>query len=152
MTDPARPLSRRAFVAAGFFVVVGGAAAVFSPDTAPPKDDFLSPAAALAAAARGDITLIDIRRPDEWARTGVADGATPLDMRRPDFETELLALIQGERDAPVAFICARGNRSAALIAQLAAAGFSGLIDIPEGMQGSRAGPGWLARDLPVQRP
>jgi len=29
------------------------------------------------------------------------------------------------------------------------AGFTRIVDIPEGMLGSSAGPGWLARDLPV---
>ena len=29
------------------------------------------------------------------------------------------------------------------------AGFSNIIDVPEGMLGSAAGPGWLAADLPT---
>jgi hypothetical protein len=29
------------------------------------------------------------------------------------------------------------------------AGFTNIIDVPEGMMGSRAGPGWLKRGLPV---
>jgi hypothetical protein len=37
-------------------------------------------------------------------------------------------------------------------ARLAEAGFTGIVDVPEGMLGSSAGPGWLARDLPVVRP
>ncbi len=40
-------------------------------------------------AANGAITLVDIRRPDEWAATGVGEGAKPLDMRRKDFVAEL---------------------------------------------------------------
>lgn len=31
-------------------------------------------------------------------------------------------------------------------------GYTRVYDVPEGMSGSRAGPGWLARGLPVIRP
>lgn len=33
--------------------------------------------------------------------------------------------------------------------RLRAAGFTQIIDVPEGMLGSGAGPGWLKRGLPV---
>lgn len=95
------------------------------------------------------ITLIDIRRPDEWARTGVGEGAVPLDMRRDDFIDALLVEVAGARAAPVALICARGVRSARLSSQLTEAGFTQIIDVPEGMLGSGAGPGWLKAGLPV---
>lgn len=108
----------------------------------------LSPAEAHARAAAGEILLVDIRRPEEWAATGIPEGAVALDMRRPDF-TDALRMAAGDSTAPVALICARGVRSAALANRLAAAGFSSLLDVPEGMLGSRAGPGWLARSLPV---
>lgn len=111
----------------------------------------LSVAQAHEAAASGAVTLVDIRRPDEWARTGVPQGATPLDMRDPDFAQKLLALLP-EQAAPVALICARGVRSRALARRLADAGFTNVIDVPEGMLGSGAGPGWLAQGLPVTPP
>ena len=34
--------------------------------------------------------------------------------------------------------------------RLSEAGFTQIIDVPEGMLGSAAGPGWLALDLPVR--
>ncbi len=94
------------------------------------------------------MVLVDIRRPDEWARTGVGAGAQPLDMRREDFIAALLRLTGGP-DAPVALICARGVRSRHLAVQLAEAGFGDVRDVPEGMLGSGAGPGWLRKGLPV---
>ncbi len=111
----------------------------------------LSVGDAHAAAQAGRITLIDIRRPDEWARTRVGEGAVPLDMPDPSFEQELLALIP-DRAAPVALICARGVRSRGLSQRLAAAGFTNVIDVPEGMLGSGAGPGWIAAGLPLRIP
>ncbi|QJF53255.1 rhodanese-like domain-containing protein [Roseobacter ponti] len=109
----------------------------------------LSPGEAHDLAARGDILLVDIRRPDEWVRTGVGEGALPIDMRRADFIDELLVRTGGRTDVPVALICARGVRSRRLSARLESAGFTEIRDVPEGMLGSGAGPGWLDRGLPV---
>ena len=113
--------------------------------------DALTPPEALEAARAGDLLLVDIRRPEEWAQTGVPEGALPLDMRRDDFTEALLAEL-GDPTRPVALICARGVRSDRLSARLASAGFTTVIDVPEGMLGSPAGPGWLARGLPVEQP
>ncbi|ABG31291.1 rhodanese-like domain-containing protein [Roseobacter denitrificans] len=101
------------------------------------------------AALSGEVVLVDIRRPEEWAHTGIGQGAVPIDMRRPDFVDALLAATQGDKARPVALICARGVRSRHMSEQLAAAGFTRIIDVPEGMLGSGAGPGWLKRGLPV---
>jgi len=113
----------------------------------------LTPPEVHAAARAGDLLLIDIRRPDEWLRTGIGEGATPIDMRRDDFEEALLDLASGDRTQIVAVICARGVRSRRMTERLTAAGFTRIIDVPEGMLGSGAGPGWLKRGLPtVQYP
>ena len=112
----------------------------------------IAPADALARARAGDLLLVDVRRPDEWAATGVPEGGHPLDMRRDDFEAALLALAAGDRDRAVALICARGVRSDRVAARLAAVGFTRVLDVSEGMLGSRAGPGWVARGLPTVRP
>ncbi len=109
----------------------------------------LSVSLAHEQAVAGEITLIDIRRPDEWRKTGVGEGAAPLDMRRKDFIEALSVLVDGDLDTPVALICARGVRSAKMSKRLSAAGFTRIIDVPEGMLGSRAGPGWLGSELPT---
>lgn len=97
------------------------------------------------------IVLVDIRRPDEWQATGTAEGAHRLDLRRPDFIAALSDLVGGDRDRPVALICARGVRSARLANRLTENGFSSVINIPEGMLGAADGPGWIARGLPLAR-
>tara|TARA_R110002095_G_scaffold191418_1_gene168993 strand:+ start:1087 stop:1494 length:408 start_codon:yes stop_codon:yes gene_type:complete len=113
--------------------------------------DALSAPEALTLAQAGKITLIDIRRPDEWDRTGVPQTGVPLDLRRPDFVAALRVQVNGDQDRPIALICARGVRSARLAAVLTDAGFTRILDVPEGMMGSGAGAGWLARGLPVMR-
>ncbi len=100
-------------------------------------------------AQQGAIFLIDIRTPREWRATGIGEGAHPIDMRREDFVQALELLTEGNRAAPVALICARGVRSARLSNHLTQAGFTNIIDVPEGMLGSAAGPGWVRAGLPV---
>lgn len=110
---------------------------------------------ALRAAKAGEAVLVDIRQPEEWKQTGVAEGAKLIPMRHPDggagFVRDLLAAAKGDRNAPIALICRTGNRSAATAKALADAGFTRILDVSEGMAGSSAGPGWVRRDLPMTR-
>lgn len=99
----------------------------------------------------GEILLIDIRRPDEWAATGTAKGAIRLDLRRDDFIAELKAIAGQDYNRPIALICARGVRSARTARLLEQNGFTNIINVPEGMLGSSEGPGWIARGLPLTR-
>lgn len=109
----------------------------------------LDPMEAHRQALSGDILLVDIRRPDEWQRTGLGQGAVPIDMRRKDFVDALLAEQMKRDGLPVALICERGVRSRRVAFALAQANVRPIIDVPEGMLGSRAGPGWLKRNLPL---
>jgi rhodanese-related sulfurtransferase len=110
----------------------------------------MAPPDAHAAARAGTLILIDIRRPDEWALTGIGEGAHPLDMRDDGFAAEVLRLVGQDLTRPVALICARGVRSSRMAARLTRAGHTRIIDVSEGMLGSAAGPGWIARGLPVR--
>lgn len=108
---------------------------------------------AAEALKQGRMVLVDIRQPEEWKQTGVAEGARLIPMRHPEggrgLVRDLLAAAGGKADAPIALICRTGNRSAATAAALAEAGFTNLHDVSEGMAGSKAGPGWIKRGLPM---
>ena len=148
---PAR-MTRRAFGLGAAALIVGGAVFAsrwYNITAEAGGEGALSTPDAHRAALAGDILLIDIRRPDEWQGTGVGEGAIPLDMRREDFTEALLERTGGRTDAPVALICARGVRSRGMTARLTKAGFTNIIDVPEGMLGSGAGAGWLKRGLPI---
>lgn len=150
--QPRQRMTRRGFGLAVGATVVGGAVFAsrwYNITAEAGVEGTLSTPAAHTAALSGDIILIDIRRPDEWGRTGVGEGAIPIDMRRDDFTDELLVHTGGSVDRPVALICARGVRSRRMSERLTAAGFTTIIDVPEGMLGSGAGPGWLKRGLPT---
>lgn len=152
-------LTRRGFLfsAAAFAGVgvvgwqVGGQNLFYSSLTPEVQGGTLTAPDAFAMVQSGDLILIDIRRPDEWAATGSPEGAVQLDMRRPDFNDALAALRTDQPETPVAVICMRGVRSARLTNRLIEAGFTDIRDIPEGMLGSAAGPGWIRRGLPITR-
>ncbi len=145
-------MTRRGFGVLGVAAVVGGtvfAARWFNITADASAEGTLSTPDVHAAALAGEVVLVDIRRPDEWERTGIGEGAVPIDMRRDDFVDALLAETDGRSDVPVALICARGVRSRKMTQRLLSAGFTTIIDVPEGMLGSGAGPGWLKRGLPI---
>ncbi|MBE9476680.1 MAG: rhodanese-like domain-containing protein [Proteobacteria bacterium] len=143
-------LTRRLFFGGGLAVTAGSIA--WSQINRLPFDgDAIDPATAHKLALAGEITLLDIRRPGEWARTGSGEGAHRLDLRKKDFIEILDGLLAGDRTKPVALICATGVRSNRMSEKLVKAGFTNIIDVPEGMLGSRAGPGWIKRGLPLYK-
>lgn len=132
-----------AAVLAGLFGQPGGASADALGAT-------LSAEEALEKARAGEVILVDIRTPAEWRATGAPEPAVLADMQSRQFGETLLAALEGDRGKPIAVICRSGRRSAMVARQLKSAGFSAVYDVPEGMSGSGAGPGWLARGLPLR--
>ena len=109
-----------------------------------------SAATAHKLASSNVIKLIDIRRPSEWRQTGVGQSAHKISMHQSGFVERIHALVGGDRSQPIALICARGNRSAWMKAQLNSLGYTNVTNVSEGMLGSQAGPGWLKRNLPTK--
>jgi len=143
-------LTRRRLIMGGGVVAVAVAGGIWWRRQAPDYDGAkLTVEQAHQQAMSGDVILIDIRTPREWRATGVGTGAHPVDMRRDDFVDAVQAISGADRGAPIALICARGVRSARMSLRLSAAGFTNIIDVPEGMLGSGAGPGWIRAGLPV---
>jgi rhodanese-related sulfurtransferase len=118
--------------------------------------EVLTPDEARAMAERGELTIIDIRLPVEWERTGVPEGALAISLQdasqqpRGDFVADVLAALDNDPTRPIALICARGHRSAFAREWLLQSSFSQVHDISEGMIGGEYGPGWLARALPTE--
>ncbi len=122
-----------------------------------PRDSSAASISAIEAWDRvesGQLTLIDIRRPEEWRETGVARHALRIDLRHPGgrqgFVEAVTAAVHGDRTAPVALICRTGNRTGRMHAVLIEAGFTEVMHVGEGMLGSRAGPGWIRQGLPIE--
>lgn len=95
------------------------------------------------------IRLVDVRSRQEWADTGVALGAWPISLHEDRFPERLFAAKTLADGRPVALICATGGRSGYVMRSLREAGYSGFIDVSEGMMGSPRGPGWIASAFPT---
>ena len=95
------------------------------------------------------IRLIDIRSRAEWSETGIAEGAWPISLHEDRFSERLFAARELAGGRPVALTCATGGRSGSVMRSLRQAGYSGFIDVSEGMLGSSLGPGWIAAGLPI---
>ena len=136
-------MNRRKFVALS-------AASILVPSIASATSREIWSAPEVAAAIDDDaISLIDIRSRAEWAETGLAQGAWPISVHERGFDKRLFAARDLSGEKPVALICATGGRSGRVLAALKRAGYSGFIDVSEGMLGSHRGPGWIARGLPM---
>lgn len=112
--------------------------------------EFMSVSKAHNQSKAGQLYLVDIRRPSEWKQTGVAKHASKITMHQDGFLNRIAALTGGDKTAPVALICARGNRSTHMINLLEQNGYTNVYNVKEGMLGSPEGPGWLAKGLPLK--
>ena len=114
----------------------------------------LSAPDAYAQIQAGTLTLIDVRTSDEWRQTGVAKGALRINMANAQGETGFIqqvgTALGGDKHRPIGLIGLAGNRSANAQKVLRASGFTHVYTIKEGMLGGSAGPGWIARRLPVE--
>ncbi|MDC0033826.1 rhodanese-like domain-containing protein [Alphaproteobacteria bacterium] len=109
----------------------------------------------LAGVKAGEMTLIDVRSPQEWWKTGVPRGAKAITIHdlngMSGFVAAAIRAVNGKLNLPLALICARGGRSLRAVNALREAGFTKLINVREGMLGNPIdGPGWLNRKLPVE--
>jgi len=115
----------------------------------------LSASNARALQEEGELVLIDIRQPEEWRETGMPQGAKGVSMAHPEggqgFLREVLALVDGNKNAAIALICRTGNRTSQVVPALQQWGFTQIYHIPEGMLGSRFGAGWIPSGLPIER-
>jgi rhodanese-related sulfurtransferase len=100
-------------------------------------------------AQTGNVVLVDIRTPEEWADTGVPVNAIRLDMREPSFEARLAALRAANPGKDIALICRTANRTVRVQDALSARGWTGLINVKGGLLGNPTDTGWLAEGLPV---
>jgi phage shock protein E len=100
-----------------------------------------SPADAEALLEGGDVEVLDVRTPDEYAG-GHIEGATLIDFYEPDFADRLAKL---DHDKEYVVYCRSGNRSSQATAMMAEQGFTAVNDVDGGIVA------WEAAGLPVTR-
>ncbi len=88
-----------------------------------------SPAEAQALIEAGDVKLLDVRTPEEFAAGHIA-GAENIDFYAADFADRIDALDQGER---YVVYCHSGNRSGKATALMAEKGFGSVTDVDGGI-------------------
>lgn len=135
-------MNRRSFLAVGAAGLAGSALAQGLPS--------VSVRDAHEAARAGRMVIVDIRRPDEWAESGVAEGAIRLNMLDPDFPQRLVALKQQSGDKELGIICRTANRTDYVQKAFARHNFR-LVNIRGGMAGNPEDQGWIDAGLPVTR-
>jgi rhodanese-related sulfurtransferase len=116
--------------------------------TIPPKLADATPADLKSAQQKG-VAVIDIRRAEEWAETGIIEGAhtitafTQSGQLHPEFQTKFTAIVPTP-DSPVMLYCRTGNRTGiignALVSQL---GYSDVSHLSDGIVG------WTEGGAPV---
>lgn len=87
------------------------------------------PAEFASAVAQPGTVVVDVRTPGEYA-AGHVDGAVNIDVESADFDTQIAAL---PKDSTYAVYCHSGRRSALASDQMAAAGFTSVVNLQGGM-------------------
>lgn len=98
-----------------------------------------SPVEAQALLADGNVKLLDVRTPEEFA-AGHLEGAENVDFYSPDFADRIGALDKGEK---YVVYCRSGNRSGKATELMAQTGFTTVTDVDGGIVA------WEAADLPT---
>jgi rhodanese-related sulfurtransferase len=93
-----------------------------------------------ALSADAEAQIVDVREPEEWAETGVPEGAVLI----PLGELESRAASELTADSPVYVICRSGNRSQTGSDILVGLGFPEVYNVDGGITA------WLAAGLPVE--
>lgn len=128
--------------------VIGFAALVLAGCMAPPYTNVDN--AGLERLLNQGVTLIDIRRPEEWHETGVVSGSERLTFVdasgrvQPGFVERLTSEVG--RDEPVALICRTGNRTDVLARHLVERlGYDRVYNVRDGITG------WIGEGRPVDQ-
>jgi len=96
----------------------------------------------------GELILVDIREKNEWKASGVAKGAITMSMNEPNFLEAMNKLRKENPNKTLAFICASGNRSGIVQAELAKRGFTNIYSVFGGTTGNGIS-GWIKDGYPI---
>ncbi len=115
-----------------------------------PGIEEITPQQAYEMASSGEVMLVDVRTPEEWAKTGVAEPAITITLQDPQFLQKLEEATGGDKSKKVAFICASGGRSMQVAQALKQHGWENVYNVTGGTSGSPTQQGWIQLGLPVK--
>jgi rhodanese-related sulfurtransferase len=126
-------MSKLVLFVAGAVVIVVLAAGMFSRNRDQPDNLTLASPSGAQLAADGNTLLVDIRTPQEWAQTGVVEGA--LLVTYADADSFLAAVTPHLKEGQtLSLICRSGNRTSRASRQIAAKTDRQIVDVAGGMQ------------------
>ena len=127
-------------------------AAVAAPASTAAGEASMTAKRAHAETAAASRMLIDVRSPQEWRASGLPQGARTVTIHQPGtaFLDAILAAVGGDKDRPIALICASGARSARARSFLKAQGFTDVANVAGGLFGAPDAAGWVNSGLPLE--
>ncbi|QFT33262.1 molybdopterin biosynthesis protein MoeB [Labrenzia sp. THAF82] len=105
--------------------------------------DRLSPGDAYEGSLRGDVTIIDVRTPNEWKATGSPKSSRRICQNDKDFEAAVLGLLEAAPDTTLALSCLSGSRAKSAARRLRKVGLTNLKIVEGGISK------WVQGGLPV---
>ena len=89
---------------------------------------------------RSEISLLDVREPDEWKEDGIVEGAKCIHFA--DLQDKIGSL---PKDKPIAVTCSVGNRSSTAVSILEREGFTYINNVLGGMTA------WTKLGYPIKK-
>ena len=83
-------------------------------------------------ARRGDVLIIDVRQPNEWARTGRPQNSVGVPFQSPTFVQDVRAAVGDKIDTSIALSCHTGARATTASGMLTEDGFTSLFIVEGG--------------------
>lgn len=91
----------------------------------------------LSTVAQPGVTVVDVRTPEEYA-AGHVEGSINMNVEGPDFGNQIIKL---DKSGTVAVYCHSGRRSAIAADDLAASGFTSIVNLNGGIADLQAAGG-----------
>ena len=125
-------IQRRVFLAAGVAAAAGAFGIARFAIPAPPENLSLQSLSGSELASDPGTLLVDIRRPDEWKKTGVVEGALLVTYTSPEnfLKAVALKIADGQQ---LALICRSGNRTSRASRKIAGLVDFNVVDVQGGM-------------------
>jgi rhodanese-related sulfurtransferase len=104
----------------------------------------ITPQQAHQEVSSGNLILIDVREPNEWADTGCPESAYRIALQNHNFIEEVLNLVNNDKNASIAVSCKSGMRGDEAVNRLKAAKFTNVVNVEGGILK------WISEQLPVK--
>lgn len=103
----------------------------------------ITPQDAFEKMTSGEVTLFDVREPNEWNDTGSPVGCKQVALQSLDLVSEVSSAVGGDKSSPIIVCCKSGMRGEKAGQLLKSAGFTNIQNVDGGIMR------WISEKLPV---